>query len=168
MINYSWCVWDNIDTQVLLFTRPRIPQSNADCITSQENSLRLVTAAYIHPQADTTNWKPHPEAAFIVTGDFNKANLSKSVPKFYQHIDCSTRLGKTLNHCYSPFRNAYKALPSANQITTPFLPRRQKLKQEEPVLRSIQRWSDQSESMLQDCFDHADWEMFRVASENNI
>ena len=22
--------------------------------------------------------------------------------------------------------------------------------------------------MLQDCFDHADWDMFRVASENNI
>ena len=36
------------------------------------------------------------------------------------------------------------------------------------MLRTIQRWSDQSESMLQDCFDHADWDMFRVASENNI
>ena len=22
--------------------------------------------------------------------------------------------------------------------------------------------------MLQDCFDHADWDMFRVASENNF
>jgi hypothetical protein len=32
-------------------------------------------------------------------------------------------------------------------------------------MRTIQRWSDQS---LQDCFDHADWDMFRVASENNI
>ena len=41
-------------------------------------------------------------------------------------------------------------------------------KQEVPVLRSIQRWSDQSESMLQDCFDHPDWDMFWVASENNI
>ena len=36
------------------------------------------------------------------------------------------------------------------------------------MLRSIQRWSDQSESMLPDCFDHVDWDMFRVASENNI
>ena len=32
----------------------------------------------------------------------------------------------------------------------------------------MQHWSDQSESMLQDCFDHADWDMFWVASENNI
>ena len=35
------------------------------------------------------------------------------------------------------------------------------------MLRTIQRWSDQSESTLQDCFGHADWDMFRVASENN-
>ena len=28
--------------------------------------------------------------------------------------------------------------------------------------------SDQSESMLQDCFDHAEWDMFWIASENNI
>ena len=36
------------------------------------------------------------------------------------------------------------------------------------MLRIIQRWSDQSESTLQDCFDHADWDMFHAASESNI
>ena len=36
------------------------------------------------------------------------------------------------------------------------------------MTKTIQRWSDQSESTLQDCFDHADWDMFRSASENNI
>ena len=35
-------------------------------------------------------------------------------------------------------------------------------------MRTIQHWSDQSEATLQDCFDHADWNMFRSASENNI
>jgi hypothetical protein len=30
---------------------------------------------------------------------------------------------------------------------------RQQLKQKVPMLRSIQRWSDQLESMSQDCFD---------------
>ena len=34
------------------------------------------------------------------------------------------------------------------------------------MLRTIQRGSDQSESMLQDCLDHAD--IFQVASKNNI
>jgi hypothetical protein len=36
------------------------------------------------------------------------------------------------------------------------------------VVRSVQQWSDQSESMLQDSFDHVDKNMFRVASEDNI
>ena len=34
--------------------------------------------------------------------------------------------------------------------------------------RLIVEYTDQSESTLQDCFDHADWDMFRVAFENNI
>ena len=45
---------------------------------------------------------------------------------------------------------------------------RQKLKQEAPALRSVQRWSDQSDSTLQDCFDHVDWDMFLIAANNNI
>ena len=36
------------------------------------------------------------------------------------------------------------------------------------MLRSIQRWSDQSDSILQDCFDHVDWDMFPTVSDNNI
>jgi hypothetical protein len=49
-----------------------------------------------------------------------------------------------------------------------FLPSyRQKLKQD-GLFRTIQSWSDQSQSTLQDYFDHADWDMFRVASDNNI
>ena len=51
------------------------------------------------PNADTTTalkelpWSlckletTYPEAAFIVAGDFSKANLRKRMPKFYQHID---------------------------------------------------------------------------------
>ena len=70
----------------------------------------IVTDVLILPQADTTtalkelHWTlvkletTYPEAAFIVDGDFNKANLRKTLPKFYQHIDCSSRAGKTLNH----------------------------------------------------------------------
>ena len=36
------------------------------------------------------------------------------------------------------------------------------------MLRSIQRWSDPSDCTLQDCFDHVDWDMFRVVSDDNI
>jgi hypothetical protein len=120
------------------------------------------------------NWCTYSEAAFIAAGDFNKANLRKTLLKFYQHIDCSTHAGKTHDHCYSLFQDAIKALPrppfgKSNHNSILLLPSyRQKLKQEVPVLRSIQCWSDQSESVLQDCFDHADWDMFPVASDNNI
>ena len=36
------------------------------------------------------------------------------------------------------------------------------------MLRSVQRWSDQSDSPLQDCFDPVDWDMFRIALDNKI
>ena len=111
----------------------------------------------------------YPEAAFIVAGDFNKANLKTRLPKFYQHIERATRAGKNLDHCYSNFND--KALPrppfgKSDHDSILLLPAyRQKLKQETPVLRSVQRWSDQSDSTLQDCFDHVDWDMFRIASK---
>ena len=53
----------------------------------------------------------YPEATFIVGGDFNKANLKTMLPKCYRHIECATRAGKTLDHCYSNFHDAYKARP---------------------------------------------------------
>jgi hypothetical protein len=136
-------------------------------------------AVYISHQAETltvlkelhwTSCKPettYPEAAFIVAGDFNKANLRTRLSKFYEHIDCP-------DHCYSNFQNAYKALPrppfgKSDHDSILLLPSyRQKLKQEVPVLCTIQCWSDQSESMRQDCFNHVDWDMFQVACENNV
>ncbi len=45
---------------------------------------------------------------------------------------------------------------------------RQKLKREAPALRKIQCWSDKSDAILQDCFDHVDWDMFRAASDYDI
>jgi hypothetical protein len=45
---------------------------------------------------------------------------------------------------------------------------RHKLKQDLTMTRTIQGWSDQSESTLQDCFAHGHCEMFRTVSENNI
>ncbi len=57
---------------------------------------------------------------------------------------------------------------SANRINLRFCSYRQKLKREAPALRTIQCWSDQSDAMLQDCFDHVDWDMFWAASDDDI
>ncbi len=50
-----------------------------------------------------------PDAASIIAGDFNKANLRKVMPNFHQHVSCPTRGPNTLDHCYTQFKNAYKA-----------------------------------------------------------
>ncbi len=113
------------------------------------------------------------DAAFIVTGDFNKANFRTIAPKYFQHITINTRGDRVLDHCYSPFRDAYKSLPrppfgKSDHSSVLLLPAyRQKLKREAPALRTIQCWSDQSDAILQDCFDHVDWDMFRAASDND-
>ncbi|KAI4883365.1 hypothetical protein NFI96_001066 [Prochilodus magdalenae] len=187
MINNAWCDQRNVhfiesfcslDTEYLIIScRPRwLPR---------EISGVIVTTMYIPPQADTDlalgklyeavnrQETARLEASCIV-GDFNKANFRKVAPKFVQHVSCSTRGSRTLDHCYTPFRNVYKALPrppfgKSDHSSILLLPTyRQKLKQALPTIREVHRWSDQSDSMLQDCFDHVDWEMFRKASNNNF
>ncbi len=58
---------------------------------------------------------------------------------------------------------------SAHHSSVLLLPAyRQKLKREAPALRTIQCWSDHLVAILQDCFDHVDWDMFRAASNDDI
>ncbi len=83
----------------------------------------IITAVYIPPQANTDQAlkelyrniseqeTTHPDAAFIITGDFNKANFRTIAPKYFQRVTINTRGDRTLDHCYSPFRDAYKSLP---------------------------------------------------------
>ncbi len=138
-----------------------------------------ITAVYIPPQANTDQAigelygniseqeTANPDAAFIITGDFNKANFRTIAPKYFQHITINTRGDRLLDHCYTSFRDAYKSLPSPHFGKSDHA-YRQKLKREAPALRTIQCWSDQSDAILQDCFDHVDWDMFRAASDDDI
>ncbi len=116
----------------------------------------------------------YPDAAFVVMVDFNKANFRTIAPKYFQHITINTCGDRVLDHCYSPFRDAYKSLPrppfgKSDHSSVLLLPAySQKLKREAPALRTIQCWSDQSDATLQDCFDHVNWDMFRAASDDDI
>ncbi len=102
-------------------------------------------------------------------GDFNKANL---IPNFHQHVSCPTREPNTLDHCYSQFKNAYKArsLPAFGKsdhaaiFLTPEY--KQRLAQEPLVKREVTRWSSHSEAMLQVALDDVDWDMFRASSSD--
>jgi hypothetical protein len=112
MINDSWCNCNNIQ-ELKSFCSPDLEYLTIKCrldYLTRELSSVIVTAVYIPPQADTKNAirelhctickleTIYPEATFIVAGDFNKANLRTRLPKFYQHIDCSTQASNTLDH----------------------------------------------------------------------
>uniref|UniRef100_A0A8C9VFB8 Reverse transcriptase domain-containing protein n=1 Tax=Scleropages formosus TaxID=113540 RepID=A0A8C9VFB8_SCLFO len=188
MVNNSWCDRRNIHL-IKSFCSPDLEYLMLLCRPywlPREFTAVIITAVYIPPQADTEQAlkelygrigeqeTAHPEAAIIVTGDFNKADLRTIAPKLHQHVTCNTREDRVLDRCYTPFPNGYKSLPrppfgKSDHCSVLLLPAyRQKLKRGAPALRTIRCWSDQSDSVLQDCFDHVDWEMFRSASDGDV
>ncbi len=187
-INNSWCNERNIQS-IKSFCSPDLEFHTLLCRPfwlPREFTAIIITAVYIPPQANTDQAlrelygniseqeTAHPDAAFIITGDFNKANFRTIAPKYFQHVNINTRGDRILDHCYTSFRDAYKSLPrppfsKLDHSSVLLLPAyRQKLKCEAPALRTVQCWSDQSDAILQDCFDHVNWDMFRAASDDDI
>ena len=87
--------------------------------------IYIFVAIYLPPQTDagtetalnelyrtiSKQENAHPEAALLVTGDFNACKLKSVLPNFYQHVTSAATGKKTLYHLYSTHRDAYKALP---------------------------------------------------------
>ncbi len=186
MINKKWCDPRNISIPSCSCS-PHLEHLSIICrpfYLPREFSSIVITSVYISPQADTSlalsnlhdvlsgyNNK-HPDAAFIITGDFNKANLKKILPNFHQHISCPTRGLNTLDHCDTPLKNANKAhsLPAFGKsdhaaifLTTEY---KQRIVHEPPVEREVTHWSSHSEAMLQASLDDVDWDMFRASSSD--
>ncbi len=187
MINKKWCDPRNISI-LLCSCSPHLEHLSIICrpfYLPHEISSIVVTAVYIPPQADTSlalsnlhdvlsgYINKHTDAAFIIAGDFNKANLKKVMPNFHQHISCPTRGLNTLDHCYTPLKNAYKAHPlpafgksdHAAIFLTPEY--KQRIVQGPPVEREVGgSWSSHSEAMLQASLDDVDWDMLRASSSD--
>ncbi|KAK1792142.1 hypothetical protein P4O66_001919 [Electrophorus voltai] len=92
--------------------------------------------------------------ALIVVGDFNSAKLKHAVPNLYQHVTFPTRRNGTLDHCYTPYKDSYKALAhppfgksdhAAIFLITKY---KQRLKQEASVQTEVTCWTDQSVAAL--------------------
>ncbi len=186
MINKKWCDPRNISI-LLRSCSPHLEHLSIIChpfYLPRVFSLIVVTAVYIPSQADTSSAlsklhdvlsgyiNKHPDAASIVAGDFNKANLRKVMPNFHQHVSCPTRGPNTLDHYYTQCKNAYKArsLPAFGKsdhyaiFLTPEY--KQWFVQEPLVEREVTRWSSHSEAMLQAALDDVDWDMYRASSSD--
>ncbi len=122
-INNLWCDERNIHS-IKSFCSPDLEFHTLLCRPfwlPREFTAIIITAVYIPPQANTDQAlkelyrniseqeTTHPDAAFVITGDFNKANFRTIAPKYFQHITINTHGDRTLDHCYSPFRDAYKS-----------------------------------------------------------
>ncbi len=123
MTNKKWCDPRNISI-LSCSCSPHLEHLSIICrpfYLPREFSSIVVTAVYIPPQADTSlalsklhdvlsgYINKHPDAVFIIAGDYNKAKVKKVMPNFHQHISCPTRGPNKLDHCYTQFKNAYKA-----------------------------------------------------------
>ncbi len=142
----------------------------------------ILVSVYIPPQAHvssalqkladliTDTEQQHPDSVLIILGDFNKANLSRELQKYRQHVTCPTRDSNILDHCYSTIKDACHSVPRAalglsNHCLVHLIPTyRQKLKSEKPVLRTVKRWTNKAEQDLNACFDLTDWSVFEAAA----
>ena len=168
MVNEGWCDSRNI-TVLQRFCSPEVEflaiKARPHFLPREITSVVLV-AVYIPPEVNTTTATTilhdalskyqvsYPQAAQVIAGDFNKANLKKVMPNLHQHIDCATRGTRTLDHCYTTFKNGYKAQSLApvgkSDHDAIFLwpAYVNKHRREPPVTREMRRWSDQSEDSM--------------------
>jgi len=111
-----------------------------------------------------------PDSVLIILGDFNKAILSRELPKYRQHVTCPTRDSNTLDHCYTAIKDAYRSVPRAalglsDHCLVHLIPTyRQKLKSAKPVAKTVKRWTTETERALQACFEWTDWSVFEAAA----
>jgi hypothetical protein len=83
----------------------------------------------------------HPVVALLVAGDFNAGKLKSVLPHFYS---------TSMSHVQPERKDDVLLIPAYKQ----------KPKQQAPVIRSIQKWPDDADATLQDCFASTDLNMF--------
>lgn len=121
-----------------------------------------------------------------ITGlDYAEAanKISESLPTLHQYLNCPTRSMHTLEKCFGNIADGYKAvcrplLGKSNHNIIHLLPKKwAKLKQEKPMTKEIQLWTDQRKEQLPlrfiktgckliACIDEKEWQLFFDACDN--
>lgn len=111
----------------------------------------------------------HPEGFFVVAGHFKYVKLTDILPRFHQHISMVTRGSHMPDFVYTKRREAYRAVPCLHLCFSDHVsillvpPHHPVLKENKPTVKTIMVWSSGGASMLQDRFDHINWQIFREA-----
>ncbi len=177
---HQWKVvyrWNSVKEDVLLWSR------NALHLLQAEFCSFILMSVYINPQVQVSldlqkltdqikdTEQKHPDSVLIVLGDFNKAHLSVNCQNTDSmlHVPPET-LDNILDHCYTIIKDAYHsvsraALRLSDHCLVHLIPTyRQKLKSAKTVLRTVKRWTNEAERVLQACFDLTDWSVFEAAA----
>ncbi len=107
----------------------------------------------------------------IVAGDFNHVKLKAVLPKFYKNINFPTRGNNILDQVYTNIPGAYKAAASSHlgmsdHIALEMIPAYKPLIcRARPTVKTVQVWSNEATSMLQDSFEHTDWDVFKEGAD---
>uniref|UniRef100_A0A3B4TE14 Reverse transcriptase domain-containing protein n=1 Tax=Seriola dumerili TaxID=41447 RepID=A0A3B4TE14_SERDU len=177
-VNKAWCTDTSIIESHCSPDLEYLMVKSRPFYLPREFTSTVVTAAYIPPDANaklamkelhaaiSKQQTLHPEAAFIVAGDFNHSNLKTVLPKFHQHVSCPTRGAKTLDHVYTNMADAYKAVPlphlgQSDHLSLFLLPKYSPLiKRVKPQVRIVKVWPEGADLALQQRFEHTDWSVF--------
>ncbi|KAI3353517.1 hypothetical protein L3Q82_020036, partial [Scortum barcoo] len=120
------------------------------------------------------NYKQHPEALLLISGDFNHVTLDNTLAAFHQYVDCNTRGKRTLDLMYANVKDAYRAtpLPALGKadhnlvlLKPHYTPRVRRLP---TTTRSFRKWSPEAEQALKDCFETTDWEALQGSHNGNM
>ncbi len=159
-INERWCTDVTVLKQMCC---PDLEVLFINCkpfYSPREFCLFILVSVYIPPQVHVSSAlqkhteQQHPDSVLIILRDFNKSNLSCELPKYRQHITCPTRDSNILDHCYTAIKDAYHSVPRAalglsDHCLFHLIPTyRQKLKSAKPVLRTVKRWTNETEQDL--------------------
>ncbi len=179
--NEGWC--SDVTTLKMMWS-PNLEAFFINCelfYSQREFSSFILVNVYVPPdicvsvamqQLAWTNKQRYPDSVLIILWDFNKANLSRELPKYRQHVTCPTRDSNILDHCYTAIKDAYHSVPRAalglsDHCLIHFIPTyRQKLKSAKPVLRTVKRWTNETEKDLKACFDLTDWSVSEAAAND--
>ena len=177
-VNNSWCT--NTAT-VDSHCSPDLEYVSVKCrpiYLPREFSVVMITAVYIPPDANakvanshlhssiSSQQSKYPDAVHIVAGDFNHADLKTVLPKFYQHVKCTTRGDKTLDKVYSNIKLGYRAKPlphlgQSDHLSLLLIPAYAPLRKCTPInTKTVTTWPDGASQQLQDCLDRTNWEVF--------